>query len=151
MAKGIDSLFSKTVVRNKRYRRNHAVSCVQQLLTQFSHSVMNGPTIALLQLVRFEVFTAVRIMMMMIFWVLAPCRLVGRYQRFGDTYCLHLQGAKKQKNIIIKYYSLFSICNVIILFLWHASGTPEVPSNGLEKWHVETAEITVFTVVIDVI
>jgi hypothetical protein len=37
---------------------------------------------------RFEVFTAVRMMM---FWVLAPCRLVGRYQRFGETHCPHLQ------------------------------------------------------------
>jgi hypothetical protein len=40
---------------------------------------------------RFEVFTVVRLIMMM-FWVLAPCRLVGRCQRFGETYCLHLQG-----------------------------------------------------------
>jgi hypothetical protein len=31
-------------------------------------------------------------MMMMIFWVLTPCRLVARCQRFGETYCLHLQG-----------------------------------------------------------
>jgi hypothetical protein len=23
--------------------------------------------------------------------VLTPCGLVGRYQRFGGTYCLHLQ------------------------------------------------------------
>jgi hypothetical protein len=41
-------------------------------------------------LVRFEIFTAVR--MMMFFWVLVPCRLVGTCQRFGETYCLHLQG-----------------------------------------------------------
>jgi hypothetical protein len=40
--------------------------------------------------VRFEVFTAVTIMMML-FWVLAPCGLVGRRQLFGETYCLHLQ------------------------------------------------------------
>jgi hypothetical protein len=39
---------------------------------------------------RSEVVTAVRMMMM--FWVLAPCRLVGRSQRFGETYCLHPQG-----------------------------------------------------------
>jgi hypothetical protein len=39
---------------------------------------------------RFDVFTAERIILL--FWVLAPCRLVGRYQRFGETYCLHLQG-----------------------------------------------------------
>jgi hypothetical protein len=27
----------------------------------------------------------------LIFWVATPCRFVGRYQRFGGTYCLHLQ------------------------------------------------------------
>jgi hypothetical protein len=26
------------------------------------------------------------------FWVVTPCWLAGRYQRFGGTYCLHLQG-----------------------------------------------------------
>jgi hypothetical protein len=30
-------------------------------------------------------------LMMMFFWVSAPCKLVGRCQRFGETYCLHLQ------------------------------------------------------------
>jgi hypothetical protein len=39
--------------------------------------------------VRSEIFMAVRTM---VFWVLAPCRLVGRYQRFEQTYYLHLQG-----------------------------------------------------------
>jgi hypothetical protein len=43
-----------------------------------------------LHIVRFEVFTAVR-MMMFFFWVLAPCRLDGWCQRFRETYCLHLQ------------------------------------------------------------
>jgi hypothetical protein len=33
---------------------------------------------------RSEVFTAVR-MIMMFFWVLGPCRLVGRCQRFGEN------------------------------------------------------------------
>jgi hypothetical protein len=41
--------------------------------------------------VRFEVFTTVG-MMMLIFWVFAPCRLVGRCQCLGGTHCLHLQG-----------------------------------------------------------
>jgi hypothetical protein len=27
----------------------------------------------------------------MLFWVVTPCRLVSRYQRFGETYCLHLK------------------------------------------------------------
>jgi hypothetical protein len=38
-------------------------------------------------IVRFEAFTAVT-MMMMFFWVLAPCGLVGRCQRFGEMYYL---------------------------------------------------------------
>jgi hypothetical protein len=42
--------------------------------------------------VRFEVSTAARRRRMMMFWVLAPCRLVSVCQRFGETYCLHLQG-----------------------------------------------------------
>jgi hypothetical protein len=28
----------------------------------------------------------------MFFWVLEPYKLAGRCQRFGETYCLHLQG-----------------------------------------------------------
>jgi hypothetical protein len=39
---------------------------------------------------RFEVLTAVK-MLMLVFWIVTPCGLVGRYQRFGGTYCLHLQ------------------------------------------------------------
>jgi hypothetical protein len=45
--------------------------------------------------VTFADFTTLRMMMMMMimfFWILAPCILVGRCQRFGETYCLHLQG-----------------------------------------------------------
>jgi hypothetical protein len=36
--------------------------------------------------VRFEVFTVVR-MTMLFFWVVTSCRLVGRYQSSGETYC----------------------------------------------------------------
>jgi hypothetical protein len=28
----------------------------------------------------------------MLFWVVATFGLVGRYQRFAETYCLHIQG-----------------------------------------------------------
>jgi hypothetical protein len=38
-----------------------------------------------------EVLTAVK-MSTLSFWVVTPCGLVCRYQRFGATYCLHLQG-----------------------------------------------------------
>jgi hypothetical protein len=32
------------------------------------------------------------IIYMHLFWVVTPCGFVDRYQRFGETYCLHLQG-----------------------------------------------------------
>jgi hypothetical protein len=38
---------------------------------------------------RSEVLTAVR--MALFFRVLTPCRIVGRYQRFGEIYCVLLQ------------------------------------------------------------
>jgi hypothetical protein len=41
--------------------------------------------------VRYKVLTAVN-MSMLLFWVVTPYGLVGRYQCFGGTYCLHLQG-----------------------------------------------------------
>jgi hypothetical protein len=28
----------------------------------------------------------------MLFWILTPCRMAGRAQRFGEAYCVHLQG-----------------------------------------------------------
>jgi hypothetical protein len=32
---------------------------------------------------------------MLVFWVVTPCGLGGGYQRFGGTYCLHLQGRRQ--------------------------------------------------------
>jgi hypothetical protein len=40
---------------------------------------------------RSEVLTAVK-MSILVFWVVTPCGLVGRYQRFGRAYYLCLQG-----------------------------------------------------------
>jgi hypothetical protein len=40
---------------------------------------------------RFEVLRAV-MTLMMLFQVVTLCGLVGRYQLFGETYCLHPQG-----------------------------------------------------------
>jgi hypothetical protein len=50
---------------------------------------------------RFEVFKVVTILMIF-FWVWAPCGLAGRSQHFGEAYCLHLHphGAQTQKNIV---------------------------------------------------
>jgi hypothetical protein len=40
---------------------------------------------------------------MLVFWVVTPCGLVGRYQRIGGTYCLHLQPCVRieKTNIVI--------------------------------------------------
>jgi hypothetical protein len=37
-------------------------------------------------------------LILMLFWVVTPCRLVGRYHRFRETYCLHLQGPHRREN-----------------------------------------------------
>jgi hypothetical protein len=58
------------------------------------------------------------IMIMMMIWVLALSRLVGRCQHFKETCCLHLQGAKtKKNNIIICFLSLKLIVASSILSL----------------------------------
>jgi hypothetical protein len=46
----------------------------------------------------FEVFTALEILLL-VFWVVTPCGLAGR-QRFGATYCFHLQG--NESDIFLK-------------------------------------------------
>jgi hypothetical protein len=58
--------------------------CEQKLKMRCAHKSDTAAVCAKLKAVymRFEVFTAVR--MMMFFWVLAPCRLVYRSQRFGE-------------------------------------------------------------------
>jgi hypothetical protein len=38
---------------------------------------------------KFEVLKAK--MLMLVFWILIPCGLVGRYRRFGEAYRLHIQ------------------------------------------------------------
>jgi hypothetical protein len=43
------------------------------------------------QSVRLEVFAVVK-MSILVFWIVKPCALVGRYQRFVGTYCLHVHG-----------------------------------------------------------
>jgi hypothetical protein len=40
---------------------------------------------------RFEISVPVK-MLMLVFWKVTPFGLESRYQRFGGTYCLHLQG-----------------------------------------------------------
>jgi hypothetical protein len=50
----------------------------------------------------FEVIMAAKISMLF-FWVVTPCRLAGRYQRFGGTYYFHLQ-----RTAVLKMEALFS-------------------------------------------
>jgi hypothetical protein len=40
---------------------------------------------------RSETFMAMKIQVML-FWLITPCSLVSRYQCFGGTYYLHVQG-----------------------------------------------------------
>jgi hypothetical protein len=84
------------------YRLKHPNICRiagKFLITQCSPASSLGPLIRLRTLfsntsvcLRFVVFTAVR---MMCFWVLTPCTLVNRCQRFGETNCLCLQGWRR--------------------------------------------------------
>jgi hypothetical protein len=37
-------------------------------------------------------------MTVVVFWVVTPCGPVGRYQRFGETYCRHLQERMRCKS-----------------------------------------------------
>jgi len=42
--------------------------------------------------VRFEVLTTAKVTML--FWIVTPCRLAGRYPSFRETYCLHPQSRR---------------------------------------------------------
>jgi hypothetical protein len=37
-------------------------------------------------------------MSVLVFWVVMPCGLVGRYKHFGRKYCLHLLRKADNKN-----------------------------------------------------
>jgi hypothetical protein len=41
---------------------------------------------------RFEVLMVVK-MLMLVFWIVMLCGLVGRYQCFGGTFCFHLRAS----------------------------------------------------------
>jgi hypothetical protein len=55
------------------------VTCYETLITDHAS-----------YLLRLEVLMAME-MSMLAFWDVTPSKLVGRYQGFGGTYCLHLQ------------------------------------------------------------
>jgi hypothetical protein len=45
----------------------------------------------------------------LVFWVVKPCGLVGRYQRFRGTYCLHLKGwnLKDGGNMFFRNFAIY--------------------------------------------
>jgi hypothetical protein len=53
----------------------------------------------------FEILTVVK-MTMLFSWTVTQCELVDRYQRFGDTYSLHLQGWRWGQYVPLKRWYL---------------------------------------------
>jgi len=45
----------------------------------------------------------------MLIWVYTPCNTGGINQRFGGTYCLHLQGTRCRRNAgqYLQYYTAY--------------------------------------------
>jgi hypothetical protein len=74
-------------VKGKKFRLNKKVKIAVQ--EQYHHPPNNVKVEY--KNVRSEGLTAVRMTMLFI-WILMLCRLIGRCQHFGETYCLHLQG-----------------------------------------------------------
>jgi hypothetical protein len=56
----------------------------------------------------FEVLTALKILML-VFWVVMPCGLVGRHQRFGGACCLHRTSGMKME-VVRSSETLVSTC-----------------------------------------
>lgn len=46
---------------------------------------------------------------LLLFWVVTPCSLVGRYRRFGRSYFLHLQGWMLRKYVNLRRWYILSI------------------------------------------
>jgi hypothetical protein len=52
----------------------------------------------------------------MFFWVVTPCRLVSRYQRFGEMYCICLQGCLLSVSFYLYIYaSIFSVLLTVLI------------------------------------
>jgi hypothetical protein len=73
-----------------------------------------------------SVYIYLSVWLMMFFWVLAPCRLGYRFQRFRETYCLHLQpwhlptspqGAKTQNTMILTAVKISNLSTHVSLYL----------------------------------
>jgi hypothetical protein len=73
---------------------------------------------------RFEVLMAVK-MSILVFWVVMPCGLVGRYQHSGGTYCLCLQGITTQKTTLTLFYDNSQQSSGIVVCILEGSNTSE--------------------------
>jgi hypothetical protein len=50
-----------------------------------------------------EIYRANLILSMLVFWVVTPCVFIGRYQRFGVIYCLHLRVHRHRREDVISH------------------------------------------------
>jgi hypothetical protein len=71
-------------------------------------------------LITSEVLTAI-VTTLMKFWALMPCGFEGRFRRFGETYCLYLQGLKWQGREVDCLYRI-----------WRAKAEGREPIKGKE-------------------
>jgi hypothetical protein len=67
--------------------------------------------------VKSEVLTAAK-MSMLIFWVATPFEFAGTYQRFGETYCLLLQGFNGQIRTALQTKSIYRRPNHQLTCRW---------------------------------
>jgi hypothetical protein len=78
----------------------HSVTFVPFYHTTRHHTTENSMNISVTSpvstTVRFEVHTDLSIKIN-IFWDMTPCNPVEIYQRFGETYCLHLHGWRENQ------------------------------------------------------
>jgi hypothetical protein len=80
---------------------------------------------------RFEVLTAVKTSML-VFWVVLLCGLVGRDQRSGKTYCLHLQHCRVE--VSLEDGGSMFLRNVCIYLQIHTALQPRIPTTPCPKY-----------------
>jgi hypothetical protein len=73
------------------YRPERQIKIMKNL-DQLSESVQATPYCSFVTVAAMESFN----LLMLVFWAVTLCGLVGRYQRFGGTYCLRLQGGRAE-------------------------------------------------------
>jgi hypothetical protein len=69
-------------------------------------------------------------LLMLSFWVVTPCGRVGRYQRFGGTYCLYFQGRRVWGSMLL--------WNVGIYLQVHTTLQPRRPTSAPSRpWELQ--------------